>query len=97
MRTTPNRVTAVFVIDDIQTIFNAVVEPPIEVPFNSTSATLTYDDISSLTSTRHYSGRIGPEKFELTLHNGPTIKGELNAPGLESENTVDGAGVWEQA
>jgi hypothetical protein len=97
LRTAPNRVTAVFVIDDIQTIFNAVVQPAIEVPFNSTSATLTYDDVGSLTSSRPYSGHIGPDKFELTLHNGPTIKGELNAPGVDFENIIDGTGVWEQS
>ena len=95
MRNSANRVTAVFVIEEIQRTFSANVSPSIQA-FTSNSATLTYDTVEQLTSTRSYSGRIGTNTYELTLDNGPKITGGLNVPGLSPANTVAGTGVWEE-
>lgn len=94
-RNSPNRITAVFVIDEIQRTFTATVSPAVQ-PFTSNSATLTYTDPELLTSTRSYSGRIGVNTYELTLANGPTITGDLNVPGISPASTVNGSGAWEQ-
>ncbi|KAH6854678.1 hypothetical protein B0I37DRAFT_362772 [Chaetomium sp. MPI-CAGE-AT-0009] len=94
-RNSANRVTAVFVVDEIQRTFSATVSPSIQ-PFTSNSATLTYDDDDQLTSTRSYSGRIGTDTFELTLNNGTKITGDLNVPGLSPASTVNGTGAWEE-
>ncbi|KAK4198634.1 hypothetical protein QBC40DRAFT_298322 [Triangularia verruculosa] len=94
-RNSANRVTAVFIIDEIQMTFTATVAPSIQ-PFTSKSATLTYDDVESLTSTRSYSGLIGTDTYALIFDNGPKITGNLNVPGISPANTVAGTGVWEQ-
>ena len=94
-RNSPNRITALFVIDDLQYTFSATVSPSIQ-PFTSQTATLDYESLDKLTSTRLYSGRIGTTTFKLALDNGPTMKGELNLPGVVPASTVNGNGAWEQ-
>ncbi|KAL4252801.1 hypothetical protein ABKN59_005415 [Abortiporus biennis] len=93
-RNSPNRITAVFVVDGIQVTYTATVSPSIQ-PFTSNNARLTYDDIDDLASTRGYDGRIGTDTFKLTLKNGPVIEGNLNVPGIAPAATVNGSGAWE--
>lgn len=94
-RQSANRIIAVFVIDDIQRSFSATVSIALP-PFTSNSATISYEDVDLLTSTHSYSGRIGPDTFELTLQNGPKITGRLNDPGIVPGVTVDGTGAWQE-
>ncbi|PPR00854.1 hypothetical protein CVT26_012489 [Gymnopilus dilepis] len=49
-------------------------------PFECHNAILTYSNISQLTSTRPFSGRIGPVNITLRCRNGPSISGPLNMP-----------------
>lgn len=95
IRNSASRITALFIIDDLQYSFSATVSPSIQ-PFTSQTATVEYSNPDDLTSTRSYSGNIGTDTFKLTLHNGPTLKGQLNPPGVFPASTVDGTGVWEQ-
>lgn len=94
IRNSPNRITALFVIDDIQYQFSATVSPSIQ-PFSSKLATLEYSSPEQLTSTRSYHGKIGTNTLQLNVDNGPTVRGELNLPGVVPASTVDGAGAWE--
>ncbi|KAL4252793.1 hypothetical protein ABKN59_005392 [Abortiporus biennis] len=93
-RESANRFIAVFVVDGIQVSYSATVSPSMQ-PFTSNNATLTYDDVDDLTSTRGYEGRIGTDDFKLTIKNGPTIEGQLNVPGISPAATVNGSGAWE--
>ncbi|KIM42294.1 hypothetical protein M413DRAFT_444721 [Hebeloma cylindrosporum] len=63
--------------------------------FVSNNATLRYDDIGDLTSTRSFSGRIGSDDVELVFDIGPTIKGRLNMP-ISPPSTVSGSAGWTQ-
>ncbi|KAF4985197.1 hypothetical protein FDECE_16738 [Fusarium decemcellulare] len=94
IRTSPNRLNATFVVDGIQYTYAAAVNPAIQ-PFSSNSAKLVYENVDDLTSTRQFSGRIGPNNFKLTLNNGAVIEGELSPPGIQPASTIDGTGVWE--
>ncbi|KAH6641195.1 hypothetical protein F5144DRAFT_125073 [Chaetomium tenue] len=96
IRNSPNSITAIFVIDDIQRTFAATVSPSVP-PFTANSATLTYDDPDLLTSTRSYSGHIGPNTYELNIANGPKITGDLIIPGVSPASIVDGSGTWEES
>ena len=95
VRASANRVTAVFVIDGIQSTFSATVSPSMQ-PFTSNSATLTYDNADQLTSTRSYTGHIGTDNYAITFANGPSFEGTLNTPGISPASTVTGTGSWEQ-
>jgi hypothetical protein len=63
--------------------------------FSCSNATLKYNDIGDLTSTRSFSGRVGIDDIELTFDNGPTITGRLNMP-INPPSTVSGSAVWTQ-
>jgi hypothetical protein len=95
IRNNANRITALFVIDDLQYSYSAIVSPSIQ-PFTSQTATVEYSDVDDLTSTRAYNGKIGTNTFQLTIDNGPTIKGNLDLPGVDPASSVNGTGAWEQ-
>lgn len=57
------------------------------------TATLRYSDISDLTSTRAFTGTIGPSDLEFGFANGPTITGQLDK-ATPSKMTISGSGTW---
>ncbi|KAF4446031.1 hypothetical protein F53441_10289 [Fusarium austroafricanum] len=95
IRNGANRITLVFVIDDLQVTFSAAINPPIQ-PFSVNDATITYNSLDDLTSTHSISGQIGPETFSLSFDNGVTAEGNLSPPGVSPASTVHGSGSWEQ-
>ena len=95
VRNSANRITAVFVIDDIQNTFSGTISPAIQ-PFTANGITLTYNSQDDLTTARSFQGRVGPNTIKSTFDNGPVIEGELNQPGISPASTVDGNGSWEQ-
>ncbi|KAK4463929.1 hypothetical protein QBC42DRAFT_264638 [Cladorrhinum samala] len=90
-----SHVAAIFILDEIQYAFNANISPALP-PFTAHSATVTFDDVASLTSSRSFSGHIGTDTFELNVDNGVQIKAQLNDPGVSSDSTFDGSGAWMQ-
>jgi hypothetical protein len=89
-----NRITATFVVDGIQFTFAAQVKQSV-TPFTSKTATLNYSERDALTGVRTLNGFFTADTFELTLGNGPSIKGDLNSPGVDPRVDVDGSGLWE--
>ena len=85
--------TATFVINSVDTTYNATVAPAMQ-PFSSNNAKLMYNAMSDLTAERSYKGRIGTDDFMLTLENGPVMSGKLNAPGINPASLVGGKGKW---
>jgi hypothetical protein len=57
------------------------------------TATLRYSDISDLTSTRAFTGTIGPDDLQFGFANGPTITGKLDKAS-PSGATISGSGSW---
>ena len=56
-------------------------------------ATLTYDSISELTSTRSYDGTIGPHDISFNISNGPKITGRLDGYTTPSGD-LSSSGSW---
>lgn len=61
--------------------------------FESYTATVKYNDVGDLTSTRSFAGRVGQDDLVLTFDNGPVISGRLNMP-IDPATTVSGSAVW---
>ncbi|RBR06153.1 uncharacterized protein FIESC28_11168 [Fusarium coffeatum] len=92
---THNEFTLMFVVDDQPVSFTGRLSPSIQ-PFSTRVATLTYNDLDDLKSTRSFNGKIGPMTFELNFDNGTSAKGDLHAPGVQSAEMVSGSGQWQQ-
>ncbi|KAF5126285.1 hypothetical protein E5D57_000196 [Metarhizium anisopliae] len=90
----PNRFTASFFIKGVVYQFPATVSPGLPT-YTTNNTILKYTSVNDLTSTHHFSGVMGVNKFELAEDNGPIIKGDLNEPGIVPAITVDGSGQWE--
>lgn len=61
--------------------------------FISDDATLKYDNVDDLTSTRPFSGRVGIDDIALIFRNGPTITGRLSKL-VNPPSDVSGSAVW---
>jgi hypothetical protein len=61
--------------------------------FISDDATLKYDSVGDLTSTRSFSGRVGIDDIALIFRNGPTITGRLSKL-VNPPSDVSGSAVW---
>jgi len=48
--------------------------------FYCSNATLKYEDVGDITSTRSFSARVDINDISLTSENGPTVTGKLNMP-----------------
>ncbi|KIM38747.1 hypothetical protein M413DRAFT_29979 [Hebeloma cylindrosporum] len=57
------------------------------------SATLKFSDISDLTSTRAFTGTVGPDDLHFGFANGPIITGKLDKAAT-SGATISGSGSW---
>ena len=93
IRASPDRLMQVFIIDDIQYTFAAVISPPIP-PLQVVEAQLSYESPDDLTSTRSYQGTIEDGQLKLQFDNGPTITATVESP--IDVGQVEGQGVWEQ-
>ena len=83
-----------FYVKNSKVMYNASGTFKSAVPeFESYNATVKYDDVGDLTSTRSFAGRVGLDDIELTFDNGPIISGRLNMP-IDPATTVSGSGVW---
>ena len=92
-----SKFVATFIIDEIQYIYSGNVNPN-PGPFKVNNATLTYSDVSDLTTTRSYTGQVGISKIKFTLKNGVTITGDLpDNNQVDPASTVDGSGTWTTA
>ncbi|KAF8894209.1 hypothetical protein CPB84DRAFT_1848547 [Gymnopilus junonius] len=88
------RFESTFMIDGLKYNFSGSFASSVP-PFECHNAVLTFNDISQLTSTRPFSGRIGPKTVKLDIQNGPNIEGPLNMP-LDPGSSISGSGVWTQ-
>ena len=61
--------------------------------FECYNATVKYNDVGDLTSTRSFAGRVGMNDIELTFDNGPVISGRLDMP-IDDAITVSGSVEW---
>ncbi|KAI2783763.1 hypothetical protein F4815DRAFT_442017 [Daldinia loculata] len=89
-----SKFTSTFVIDDIQYHFSGNINPSVQ-DFVCDRATLQYGSLGELTTQRQCEGKIGTQNIELTIKNGPTIKGPLNSP-IDPATRVSGMGTWAQ-
>ncbi|KDN39482.1 hypothetical protein RSAG8_08777, partial [Rhizoctonia solani AG-8 WAC10335] len=87
-----SKFAAAFHIDETQYTYSANIDPSVE-PFNSNGAILIFDSASQLIGTYEYDGKVGTNDVKLSLANGPTIEGQLDAP-ISSESAVNGSGTW---
>ncbi|KAI1735118.1 hypothetical protein F4680DRAFT_436017 [Xylaria scruposa] len=94
-RLSANRVTFVFIINELQYTFTATVNPSIQ-PFTTNNFTLTYGADDELTSTCSFSGRIGTNGLQFKWDNGPRVTGTLNVPGIFPVSTVNSSRAREQ-
>ena len=92
--TSGTKFTAVFVIDGLSYNFPGNFNPSIQ-SFEAANVTLTYGSTNDLTSTREFSGQVGPSNIKVTLANGTIIEGPLNMP-ISPASTISGSGVWTQ-
>ena len=91
---TSGRFVAAFSIDKI--VYTASGTFSSSIPaFRSGYATLKYDYIGDLTSTRAFSGRVEGTNTSLTFDIGPTITGRLDMP-IDAPCAVSGSVVWTQ-
>ncbi|KAF5310973.1 hypothetical protein D9619_007963 [Psilocybe cf. subviscida] len=84
--------TATFQIDETVFRFSGSLMPSTS-GFTCRTATLAYTDKQSLTSTRSFSGIVGPNNVDLTIANGPKITGSLDMPVIPA-CAVMGSGRW---
>ncbi|KAM0233557.1 hypothetical protein ACHAP5_010355 [Fusarium lateritium] len=89
-----DKITSTFIIDDIQYHFSGTLSPAVQ-PFQGNQATLEYDDVEQLTSSRDFDGKVGVQDTRLTLSNGATISASLEMP-ISQASRVSGTGVWAQ-
>jgi len=88
--------TAKFTSDDTQVTYSFAGTFEAIVPnLTCRQAIVTFDDITLLTSSTKFTGRVGPFDVQLNLDNGPTIKGVLNT-SVMSRN-LWGTGKWSQS
>ena len=86
------RFVCTFLINNI--LYSATGSFSTAVPeFISDDATLKYDSIGDLTSTRSFSGRVGVDDIALIFRNGPTITGRLTKL-VNPPSDVSGSAVW---
>ncbi|KAI2468933.1 hypothetical protein F4781DRAFT_443096 [Annulohypoxylon bovei var. microspora] len=88
-----NRVTATFFIEDILHSFTANINPSLP-PFTSNDVVMTYNEPKDLTSTRSFTGKLGPINFKISLENDVIFEGKLNQPGIPTGVTLNGSGAW---
>ncbi|KAI1641215.1 hypothetical protein F4809DRAFT_636992 [Biscogniauxia mediterranea] len=93
VRSGPNRITALFIINGFQATYNASTNPALQL-FTANDVTLTYNKDGDLENTHSFEGHIGVDDFELALDNGAVIKGKVNAPGVTPASTINGSGSW---
>ncbi|KAL6914726.1 hypothetical protein FSST1_012486 [Fusarium sambucinum] len=89
-----NKFMSVFIIDDIQYHFSGQLQPAVQ-SFQSNDATLEYNSIDELTTSRDFQGKVGPMDISINLSNGATIKGNLDMP-LNQAALASGTGTWTQ-
>ncbi|KIM39453.1 hypothetical protein M413DRAFT_29193 [Hebeloma cylindrosporum] len=83
-----------FYVKKSKILYNASGTFETTVPeFECYNATVKYDDIDDLTSTRSFAGRVGMNDIQLTFDNGPVISGRLDMP-IDPATTVSGSAVW---
>ncbi|KAF8962443.1 hypothetical protein BDZ97DRAFT_1662864 [Flammula alnicola] len=92
--TAGGRFAATFVIDDLMYNFSGSFASSVPA-FSCNTASLSYNAVRQLNSTRSFDGRVGPTTVELRVANGPIITGVLDMP-LSPGSTVSGSGVWTQ-
>ena len=87
--------SASFYINEMLYSFSGRFDTAIE-DYICKNATLEYTNISQLVSSQDIiSGTVGKTDITLTLSNGPTISGPLDAP-INTSNPVKGTGMWTQ-
>ncbi|KAH6636360.1 hypothetical protein F5144DRAFT_176595 [Chaetomium tenue] len=86
------QVSAVFMIDGSSKIFRANLAPPVQGA-NSGPGTVTYDNGDFPESASSFSGRLGPDTYQLTFENGLKIEGKFNS-AISGTHNVRGAGAW---
>ncbi|THH21464.1 hypothetical protein EW146_g107 [Bondarzewia mesenterica] len=86
--------TASFTIDDLLYTFAGSLSPSVQ-SFESNNATLEYNSVGQLTTTRTFEGKIGTKAINISLGNGPKIEGPLDMP-ISPASTIDGSGTWTQ-
>ncbi|KIM49485.1 hypothetical protein M413DRAFT_438668 [Hebeloma cylindrosporum] len=91
---TPGRFSGSFSINHV--VYNVSGSFATTVPeFRCSNATLKYDYIGDLTSTRSFSGHVGDTDIALTFDIDLTITGLLNLP-IQPPTTVFGSAAWTQ-
>ncbi|KAF8962474.1 hypothetical protein BDZ97DRAFT_1759316 [Flammula alnicola] len=86
------KLTATFLIDGV--IYMIFANFASSLPaFTTNKATITYDEVSQLTSTRSFSGYISFSSLEIKLGNGVVVSGILGSP-LQRGTVVSGWGTW---
>ncbi|CAG7564249.1 unnamed protein product [Fusarium equiseti] len=91
----PAKITLVFDVEGRQVTFSADLGISIQ-PFSVNTTTVTYNDVDDLTSTRSFTGQIGPGHIKLNFDNGTSVTGSLNPPGVSPVSMVAGSGTWQQ-
>ena len=85
--------SATFTIEDTVFTFSGSLQTSVPA-FICNSATLEYNDVQQVTFTRSFEGRVGPTTVSISMTNGPTITGTLDAPISGPGAAFCGTGVW---
>ena len=85
---------AAFTIHEILYNFTGDLSPSVP-DFSANVATLKYDNVGELTTTREFSGQVGITHIILNIVNSPVISGTLDLP-ISPASTVSGSGTWTQ-
>jgi len=90
----PGKFSSSFYVKKSKVLYNASGSFEETVPeFECYNATVKYNDVGDLTSTRSFAGRVGMNDIELTFDNGPVISGRLDMP-IDPATTVSGSAGW---
>ncbi|KAF4959136.1 hypothetical protein FGADI_1876 [Fusarium gaditjirri] len=91
----PTRFIASFDLEGSLYTFTGNTNPPTQ-PFESNAATLEYDSVDTLRSSRQFNGIIGDgDQVSFTFNDGTVIKGNLDSP-ISPASSVNGTGSWHQ-